>query len=91
MTAEPTAPTAQRRIVDVALETRVRRWTADLRDGHTVFDDQPADDVTGDTTRVGYGQMARIAVFAGPDADHVRACLDSLQVPLVTPTPTPAA
>ncbi len=72
MTAEPRAPTAQR-TVDVALETRVRRWTVAERDGHASFDDQPADRGPLDLTRVGYGRTARIAVFAGPAPELERA------------------
>jgi len=59
--------------VDVALETRVRRWTIDERDGHTTFDDQPTDDVSGELTRVGDGRRTRIAVFAAPDPELERA------------------
>jgi hypothetical protein len=70
--AEPSAPTA-RRSVDVALETRVRRWTIDERDGHAFVDDQPTDDTIGDLTRVGYGRAARVAIFAGPASDLERA------------------
>jgi hypothetical protein len=73
VTAEPSAPTARRRTVDVALETRVRRWTIDERDGHAAFDDRPADDgELGDLTRVAYGRAARVAVFAGPALDLER-------------------
>ena len=72
MTAEPSAPTSTRRIVDVALESRVRRWAIDEREGHLSFVDQPSDDASGDLTRVGYGRAARVAVFAGPDPELER-------------------
>ena len=78
MTAEPSTPAARQRIVDVALELRVRRFIVDETDGHAAFgepatlatDDRAAGD---DVTRVGYGGAARIAVFAGPDPDLERA------------------
>jgi len=66
VTAEPSAPTRYRRTVDVALESRVRHWTIDEREGQASFDDQPTDDPSDDHTRVGYGRAARVAVFAGP-------------------------
>lgn len=68
MTAEP-GP--HRRIVDVALEARVRRWNIEEREAHAslveatiVAADEP---VGGEHLRVTYGGVMRVAVLAGAD------------------------
>ena len=80
MTAEA-APALRRRTVDVALESRVRRWTIEDQDGRTTLIGSvmvPADEpVTPDTAgdiplRVGYGGVMRVAVLAGDAADLER-------------------
>jgi hypothetical protein len=87
--AEP-APPLRRRTVDVALESRVRRWTIEEQDGQATLTGSaavPADEpIAGDTEsesrlRVGYGGVMRVAVLAGeaPDLERVlrRAVLAS--------------
>ena len=77
MTAEPTLPPLRRRTVDVALESRLRRWTIEDQDGQITLVDPlavPAGEaVAGDMSlRVGYGGVMRVAVLAGGAADLER-------------------
>jgi hypothetical protein len=89
VTAEA-APPLRRRVVDVALEARVRRWTVEDNDGRMTLIESvavPANEpVTPDLVddlpiRVGYGGVMRVAVLAGdaPDLERVlrRAVLAS--------------
>jgi hypothetical protein len=80
------APPLRRRTVDVALESRLRRWTIEDHDGIATLIDSAAvpagEPVAGDTPlRVGYGGVMRVAVLAGtsPDLERVlrRAVLAS--------------
>jgi len=77
VTAEPTLPPLRRRTVDVALESRLRRWTIEDQDGQITLVDPlavPAGEaVAGDMSlRVGYGGVMRVAVLAGGAADLER-------------------
>jgi len=78
VTAEETPP-PRRRTVDVALESRVRRWTIEEeQDGRTTLVDSVAiaagDPVDGDTPlRIGSGGVMRVAVLAGGAVDLERA------------------
>lgn len=75
MIAEQTAP-AHGRTVDVALESGVRRWTSDERDGLLSLTG-PTAVVPGERTdgavRVGYGGVMRVAALAGAAPDLERA------------------
>jgi hypothetical protein len=80
------APPLRRRTVDVALESRLRRWTIEDHDGIATLIDSVAvadgEPVAGDTPlRVVYGGVTRVAVLAGgtPDLERVlrRAVLAS--------------
>jgi hypothetical protein len=80
------APPLRRRTVDVALESRLRRWTIEDHDGIATLIDSVAvpagEPVAGDTPlRVAYGGVTRVAVLAGgtPDLERVlrRAVLAS--------------
>jgi len=77
VTAEPTLQPFRRRTVDVALESRLRRWTIEDQDGQITLVDPlavPAGEaVAGDMLlRVGYGGVMRVAVLAGGAADLER-------------------
>ena len=85
MTAEH-APPLRRRTVDVALESRLRRWTIEDQDGQVSLIESAAvpagEPVTGDLPlRVAHGGVMRVAVLAGgtPDLERVlrRAVLAS--------------
>src|SRR5207253_609097 len=75
-------PPVRRRVVDVALESRVRRWTVDEQDGHATLIDSltvPADEpVAGPEQRlplrVDHGGVMRVAVLAG-NAAHLERVL----------------
>ena len=77
MTAEPTAQPLRRRTVDVALESRLRRWTLEDQDGRIALVDPAAVPAAGSVAgeeplRVGYGGVMRVAVLAGGAADLER-------------------
>lgn len=75
MIAGPAAP-ARDRTVDVALETRVRRWTAGERDGLlslTGSSTVPGSERVDGAIRVGYGRVMRVAALAGATPDVERA------------------
>jgi hypothetical protein len=80
------APPVRRRTVDVALESRLRRWTIEEQDGRVALTGSVAvpggEPVAGDAPlQVGYGGVMRVAVLAGgrPDLERVlrRAVLAS--------------
>jgi len=76
VTAEQTPP-PRRRTVDVALESRLRRWTIEDQDGQVTLIDSAAvpagEPFAGDVPlHVGYGGVMRIAVLAGGAADLER-------------------